>query len=169
MKIFMSFFLALILPSLCDAQTCKSSIVDGTPVGRYQISIDGGEVTDTKTNLVWQRCSMGMHWDGAACSGVAGTYTWGMAISSVKNDNKPWRIPNVRELLSIVDLACFQPAINNLVFPATESEDYWSSSPYVYTADIYSGGLALGVNFKYGDDIIGSKSSKKMLRLVRSK
>ena len=36
---------------------------------RYTLSADGQEVTDTQTKLVWQRCAVGMKWNGKTCVG----------------------------------------------------------------------------------------------------
>jgi len=39
-----------------------------------------------------------------------------------------WRIPNIKELVSIVDYGTFGPAIDGTFFPNTKSNSYWSSS-----------------------------------------
>jgi Protein of unknown function (DUF1566). len=36
--------------------------------GRYAISSDGQEVTDSTSHLTWRRCAEGMRWDGKTCS-----------------------------------------------------------------------------------------------------
>ena len=47
-----------------------------TPDSRYELLNAGAEVRDTMTNLVWQRCRLGQHWNGSDCTGVAVKYTW---------------------------------------------------------------------------------------------
>ncbi len=42
------------------------------------------------------------------------------------NDN--WRLPNIKELQSIVDFGLYAPAIDASVFPNNGSEFYWSST-----------------------------------------
>src|SRR5205085_2223678 len=37
--------------------------------GRFAISADGQEVTDSTSRLTWRRCAEGMRWDGKTCSG----------------------------------------------------------------------------------------------------
>ena len=43
-----------------------------------------------------------------------------------------WRIPTVKELMSIVDRDRYDPSINTTYFPNTESSCYWSSTAYDY-------------------------------------
>lgn len=43
------------LASLCSAGSALAQ-------ARYSFSEDGAEVTDSKTGLVWQRCSAGQVW-----------------------------------------------------------------------------------------------------------
>jgi len=45
-------------------------------------------------------------------------------------DQSDWRLPNVRELESIVALDWHNPAINNTTFPGCRPSNYWSSSTY---------------------------------------
>jgi hypothetical protein len=104
------------------------------PTG-LQPSADG-TVTDPKTGLTWMRCSMGQTWDGNTCIGTASTYTFdganaltGRVTFAGKND---WRLPNIRELQSIVNRSATDPSIDSFVFPNTWRADVRSNTPYVY-------------------------------------
>ncbi len=48
------------------------------PDERYQAveGSNGGQVKDTQTGLVWQRCVLGQAWDGAACTGNLTPQDW---------------------------------------------------------------------------------------------
>jgi hypothetical protein len=56
-----------------------------------------------------------------------------------------WRIPNYRELPSIVDLGHCNPAIDTTVFPSTPSTYHWAASTdpchsaYAFTVNVYGG------------------------------
>ncbi|VAW56845.1 protein of unknown function DUF1566 [hydrothermal vent metagenome] len=92
---------------------------------------------DTRTGLMWQKCSLGLM--GATVSsicdvGVIQMHTWLTALKAANADTgygySDWRLPNVNELASLIDTACFSPAINETLFPATSNNDYWTSTPF---------------------------------------
>ena len=82
---------------------------------RYGLSADlvvngDGTVTDTTTDLMWQQCHYGQTWDGAQCTGSAGTRTWNQAFAYVQElkainylGYDDWRLPTRNELQSLVD------------------------------------------------------------------
>ena len=121
-------------------------------------------VTDQLTGLVWQRCNLGQMWDGNECAGTAETYNWLQALvmaESNTENNKQWRLPNIKELWSIVENACVAPAVNEVIFPETQVDNYWSSTP--------SYNNALGVwsfNFSNGHNGIKNKNLQHFVRLV---
>lgn len=89
-----------------------------------------GTVTDSKTGLMWQQCSVGQ--SGTNCStGTATQQTWAAALNACKNSNaasKTWRLPSLNELTSIVKGNSQSPAIDATPFPATLSNNYWTST-----------------------------------------
>ncbi len=93
-------------------------------------------VIDNCTGLMWKQCSYGQS-DDADCSGAAATTTWTLALQQCDGltfaGKSDWRLPNIKELQSIVDYATSSPAINRTYFPATVSNFYWSSTSYVDT------------------------------------
>jgi len=100
----------------------------------YTVNADN-TITDNVTGLMWRRCSQGQN-DDATCTGTAGTYTWENALSQCENETADgytdWRLPNARELMSIVDYGvAVAPRINTVAFPNTVSDYYWTSTTYV--------------------------------------
>ena len=154
------------------SQTCKTSITASTPDSRFTPQGDG-TVLDTQTNLIWKRCSEGQVWNGSTsnCTGSASTYTWQGALDAAQTLNNSggyagktdWRLPNIKELSSIVELRCYAPAINLSVFPDTNASVVWSSSP-----NAYDGSYAWSVVFYDGYDNASSKIYNWRVRLVRS-
>lgn len=129
---------------------------------RYSYSSDGSEVTDSKTGLIWRRCSEGQSWSAGTCSGTAATYTHEQALAQAKTQ-PGWRLPNVKELFSIIDKSRSNPAIDATVFPATPSTYYWSGSPYKG-----NDAVAWDVNFDNGFvDLSSSRVNSSQVRLVR--
>ena len=99
---------------------------------RYTYSAAGDEVIDSQTGLTWRRCSEGQTWSGATCTGTAATYTHEQALSRAhtQSGTAGWRLPNIKELVSIADKTRISPAIDVTAFPVTPSDWYWSSTPY---------------------------------------
>jgi hypothetical protein len=152
------------------AQTCKSSITDKTPNSRYTVNNDG-TVSDSKTRLMWAQCSQGQTWasNGGAgsCSGTVSTHTWQAALTTAEAvtlaGHSDWRLPNIKELSSLVAINCADPAINATIFPSTPLSSYfWSGSP---SADDSS--RAWSVYFDYGYGGYYNKSASYGVRVVR--
>ena len=101
----------------------------------FTVSADGTEVTDGRTGLVWRRCAEGMAVTGGTCTGTASNFTHEAALTragaQATSTSVAWRLPNVKELASIVDRSKSNPAIDSVAFPATPANAFWSSSPYV--------------------------------------
>lgn len=158
--------LAMVLASLSGmsyAACNTSNIISTAPNSRYQLLNNNTEVKDLKTNLIWQRCSLGQTWSGVSCTGTATTHTWQNAMQASQNIGGGWRLPNIKELQSLVERACYNPSINETIFPNTVSQSYWSSSPVAG-----SSGSAWIVYFYYGYDYYGGKNYNYTVRLVRS-
>lgn len=94
---------------------------------------NGAEVTDTLTRMVWQRCPLGQSWSGTACTGVATWLDWPGAMAAAKaaatGSGLPWRLPNLKELNSLVDRTQFAPSMDRVAFPWPQSLGLWSSTP----------------------------------------
>jgi hypothetical protein len=133
------------------------------------MSDDGQEVTDNQTNLIWRRCSEGMNWDGLTCTGSATTFSHEAALQHASaqaiSTGFAWRLPNIKELSSILDRNFGTPAIDPTIFPATPASIFylfWSSSPLVYFPS-----YALAVNFGDSGIIAYHRANTDYVRLVR--
>jgi len=147
--------------------SCVASI---TPTSQSKDFINNGDgtVTNTKTKLMWKRCSEGQL--GANCAkGKVKMFTWQGALKQAEIINKTggfatfkdWRLPNISELKSIVEKQCMLPAINLTVFPATPLASkaqvyYWSASPYAA-----NGKFAWFVDFDSGRSFASDKVKVK--------
>jgi len=80
------------------------------------------------------------------------------------DDHTDGRLPNIKELASIVELACYDPALNATIFKTAPLSFVWSASPY---ADF--SGSAWGVYFNDGSDYNDYRDYYgNYVRLVRS-
>jgi hypothetical protein len=165
------FFVICLLTSSMALGLCRpDSIPASTPTDRF-LDNGNGTVTDLRTRLVWKRCAEGQAWNGATCVGTAGEYTWQDALQRADTHifagNDDWRVPDVKELSSIVERQCEYPAINSEVFPATPDSTFWTSSTRVDDAT-----FACVVEFTWGGgeiegDARNPKSGLVPVRLVR--
>jgi hypothetical protein len=73
-----------------------------------------------------------------------------------------WRLPNLKELISIVNYEKVSPAINTTAFPNTQSTFYWSSTPYADGAT-----FAWFFSFYGGNPYNGNKTLAGYVRCVR--
>lgn len=136
-------------------------------VDRFSYSYDGLEVTDNMTGLVWQRCPVGFQFSvaGTSCNSTSGDttkFTHDEALRFAQSQDG-WRLPNIKELFSIVDLNRKTPAIDPGAFPNTPSTYFWSSSPNVTVTS-----LALAVYF-YDGGVYNAilRNNSYYVRLVR--
>ncbi|MBT4286834.1 MAG: DUF1566 domain-containing protein [Deltaproteobacteria bacterium] len=117
---------------------------------------DNGDstVTDNTTRLIWQQQDD----DGTRIWIEALSYCEGLSLAS----NSDWRLPNIRELESIVNASTSSPAINSTYFPNTNSSTYWSSTP-----NAPNSGHAWFVSFSDGRVSYSGKSGSYYVRCVR--
>ena len=146
------------------AQTCSDTIFVTAPDSRYRDNSDG-TITDLQSGLIWKQCSQGL--SGSDCSsGAVETKTWQQALQAADTEQfagyDDWRLPNLSELASLVEMSCYSPAINDNYFPNTENSYYWSSSPCAPYSP-----YAWYVGFYSGNDSSGNKDSNGYVRLVR--
>ncbi len=127
-----------------------------------------GTVTDTVSGLIWQACAGGQTFNisTGSCDGTAKNYTHtdALALTSNLGGQSDWRVPNISELLSIVDLKTSNPAMNKFIFPNPHTTYFWSASDYA----TYSGqSHAWIVDFGDGVTFSYSRNDGYAVRLVR--
>jgi hypothetical protein len=118
---------------------------------------NNGTVTDNLTKLIWMKNAS-----------YFSPTSWASALSIANNLHAPfagltdgsqvgdWRLPNARELQSLIDYEYLDPALPNTLgtgrwaegnpFQGVQSSNYWSSTNYPTLLPLY----AWGVNFYSG-------------------
>jgi hypothetical protein len=133
---------------------------------RFEAALAPDEVADTHAHLVWKRCVEGAHWNGATCAGTPSTFDFRGAFAHANavaaETGLPWRVPNAKELHSLVDHSKQSPAIDTTVFPRTPSELFWTATAYAWTP---TGGWA--VDFNAGHVLAYYNAYDFPVRLVR--
>lgn len=150
-------------------QECRTDTIKASAASeRYEV-LAGGSVVDAQTGLQWLRCVEGLN--GESCEqGEPVMLNWAEALLHVNKVNvaavegqSDWRLPNVRELNSLVELQCANPSINAAIFPATPAVHTWTSSPYHFYTH-----YSWFVDFSSGAVTYDERIQGKALRLVRN-
>jgi hypothetical protein len=147
-------------------------------IDRYEVKDD--LVKDTKTGLMWMRCSFGQTWTGAICAGEPKRQTWQQHAKEAEAYNHAgyddWRLPTIGELQTLVYCSSEQPSLWNdtdercagdysrptllkAVFGNTPENRFWSSTPYSYGHRF--------LDFDYGSVNYRGNESSYIARLVR--
>jgi hypothetical protein len=109
-------------PPPCAVAPCPRSVLPlGPTPGRFIDNADGA-VSDTATGLMWQKAtpSAPLGWEDAA------RYCEELELAG-KTD---WRLPNVRELESLLYLHPVEPRVDPaFVVPDDGTREYWTSTP----------------------------------------
>lgn len=101
-----------------------------------------GTITDTSTGLMWQQTT------------APGTYTWAQGLSYCENLSlagySDWRLPNPKEMDSIVDYRRYRPSINVGFFPDTIGDSFYLPNYWLSTTVASNNGAAWSLDFYYG-------------------
>ncbi len=133
-----------------------------------------GTITDTCTDLMWQQATADINGDGeiTISSASPDRVTWQEALQYCEGlehaSHSDWRLPNTRELESLVDYGRHDPAIDSAF--TSESVRYWASSNLEPAGELGDNPIAADfVNFWYGGDVYHApKSSSYWVRAVRT-
>ncbi|MBF0627326.1 MAG: DUF1566 domain-containing protein [Magnetococcales bacterium] len=120
---------------------------------------DDGTVTDELTGLVWMKnanCWGNQLWNQALDT-IAGLNAGSQHCSGYTGNHTDWRLPNIEELESLVDLSQRYPALpSGHPFSGVQSYNYWSATTagstgawYVYLSLGY-----VGSNYTYAYDYV---------------
>ena len=119
---------------------------------------DNGGVSVNPVYMVWSNIE-GTPSAINSCAGD-GTLPYKGLIKSGKSD---WRLPNLQELISIVNYGNSSPTIDPTFFPNTQPDNYWSATTYAGAV-----GYAWSVYFSSGNVDYYGKNGGGYARPVRS-
>jgi hypothetical protein len=115
---------------------------------------DNGTVSDLATGLTWQQADDGV------------TRNWQEALAYCENlslaGSSDWRLPNVKELQSIVDYARNSPALDTSVFTQTNWRGwFWSSTTHAGRNGSFAAYVCFGPCVAAnGDDVHGAGAQR---------
>jgi hypothetical protein len=135
---------------------------------RFVPNAAGDEITDTETGLIWRRCAEGQLWSGTTCTDTPTSFSFRNALEHAKSvatsTGVAWRLPNVKELSSLVIRNKSAALINTTAFPSSGAQViFWSSTPQHSSAMV--GGWF--VDFQRGYVGMNPSTVTYAVRLVR--
>ncbi len=165
----------IIFSFIAQAQICYDSqeIPPSNPSVNF-VENNDGTVSDTTTGLMWSKCYIGhsgsqCEMGGTGSSGNPTQMDWQAALiaseSSSLAGHDDWRLPNIKELATIIERACAGPAANSTIFPRvpTSQSKTWSSSK----SNVFNEQSFI-INFHYGSMSSDSRTTLNYVRLVRN-
>jgi hypothetical protein len=175
---FFIIFLLFSLPVFAedDDRICPTNVKNipaTTPTYQFgEYSQFSDTVVDKKTGLMWARCPLGYSWDSSSCvsNGNQSSMTWTEALGFIDSNMSAddpylaysdWRMPNIKELASIVERKCAGFAMNHVIFGGTSGDIYWSNT---HISDI----KIRVVDFLTGQVTGAAATQEHYLRLVRN-
>lgn len=91
-----------------------------------------GSVRDRDSKTLWYRCNAGERFADGQCLGEAARLSLADAQRYAEEfsaaSGRQWRLPTQKEMASLTESACVNPAINTQVFPGVQVDNYWTSS-----------------------------------------
>ena len=109
----------------------------------------GYYVIDLSNKVEWMTCTVGMVWDKNNCVGKPIKIKLDQINSVINQANEQldgsWRLPNRKELESLVCKDCKKTKINSLIFPNTPPDSFWTSeknpwqSQFMWTVNFFTG------------------------------
>jgi len=155
------------------AQKCKpSSIISSNSGDQFIIQHELGTVIDARTGLEWSLCSLGQTWENGNCLAAPthfDTFEKALVAADKNTLGDNFRLPNIKELASIVERSCTSPAIDLTIFSSTLNAIYYSSTPDEEGNLHFLPKLGIKIiDFTNGSEFVPDVSKFRYVRLVRA-
>ena len=139
MKVLMTILVLMIFITNAAADCVTNVPSTSGPFDKQSLE---GQLIDRSTGLVWYRCHLGETFENGVCSGDAFQDSWGEALLLAEEfefggfDN--WRLPNIKELQSLVEYACYSPPFEEGSFATVMNFPLWSSTPELVQTGLFN-------------------------------
>ena len=112
---------------------------------------------------MWKRCLEGQTLSGGLCEGTPVHYNWAEAFVAAEAatfaGHSDRRLPNPKELLSVFEDRCSEPALNAELFPIPGNFSMWTATPSALLfLDLYNEAwLFDGFGVQRRDNVLSSR------------
>jgi hypothetical protein len=146
--------IASVLSAFADEP--RREILASLAGARFEI-LDDEQVLDHELGLIWTRKDAA---DRTMTFKDAETHCAKLELAAARG----WRLPTVRELLSLVNYERHNPSIDTSVFTDCKTGWYWTSTPWAESPSVY----AWVVLFNNGNSYCLHRGSNGFVRAVRA-
>jgi hypothetical protein len=134
-----SMMMLAMITTLATVVLFSPVLVSAEDISQRLIDNGDGTVADNLTGLIWLKnanCFGESSWlEALACCNGLENGKCGLSDGSRAGD---WRLPNIRELHSLIDYRNHNPALpSGHPFTGVQSNVYWSSTVYAASAKIF--------------------------------
>lgn len=154
------------------AQSCNTALIDETTPATEFLDFNDGTVLHLKTGLLWAKCALGQTYSDGKCLHSATNFPTPSAALLAAADLKSaflghegFRMPNIKELASIVERQCTAPTINLAVFPDTPSSTFLTNTFDINSPDEQT---FRAIYFSNGEEFTPAVDTARNVRLVKN-
>jgi hypothetical protein len=152
--------------SLSASATNHRCVRDNHTGLMWEVKTDDGGIHDRDNTYRWGG-KTALVTQQARDDGWGGFYNdWDTLVDGSNSESlcgfNDWRVPTLKELMTISRKGVRNPSIDSNYFPNTRSSKYWSSSPYAGSSS-----NAWLVYFNYGNGSNANRNNSNAVRLVR--
>lgn len=161
---------------LTDISAISIEILNQLATVRFESTntASDAEVQDTWTTLIWQRCVVGMIWNGSTCTGSPLMLSWSDLPQLIANNtstsaSRLWRLPTYDELVTLHSsgINALPPYVEDENwFPSTPADWTWTSTPPSYTTPTAVAKI-VGFQLPSPGGYFGENTDYLIVRLVR--
>ena len=101
------------------ARCVRTDVTGSSTQNRFVLNVAGLTVTDTMTNRIWLRAANPSYLTSSAAQTACGSET---------KVGGGWRVPEVTEMLSLIDVKSFSPAWDGTIFTGGDSGTHWTAT-----------------------------------------
>ena len=166
-KLYSRLAVIALAPALIAHQPAAACYDGPTTHGQKRFTVKSDEGLDSKTGLIWRRCSLGTKAErGNRCAGEKAFVNLDQAMQLAKAEGNGWHVPSGPELESPIDVSCGSPVVDVSIFPEIEPDDE-GTAKYRTTNEVGAANLIYYFDFMTGRADGHSRGFQLAVRLVR--
>lgn len=128
-------------------QVTSARCVRGSPLPSPSFTTTVGTVTDATSGLTWQRTAINQPLTRTEAAAYCASHPF--------DAGGPWRLPTIRELLTLIDFTASYPAIDSAVFTGSYNNGWFTTSTIYPTGDTSPTAPTYVWSIRFDDGLLG--------------